>query len=143
MVLGAGAFGTALAAVFARGGLDVILWGRDDAAVQAMQSTHQNARYLPDVGLPDALGFSRDLGVAKTADLVLIAVPAQQTRDFVAGLTTDAPTLVVAKGIEVETGDLPHQVAGAAAVVSGPGFATELAVGKPTALSSAAPMRKG
>lgn len=134
-VLGAGAFGTALAAVFARGGLDVVLWGRDAGMMAEISDTKVNARYLGALRLPNALSVSSDLTVADRADIVLVAVPAQQTRSFVAGIPGTAPRLVVAKGLETGTGQFPHDIAKAVGVVSGPGFATELAAGKPTALS--------
>lgn len=137
-VLGAGAFGTALASVFARGGLSVTLWGRDGDALAAMAATGVNEKYLPGCPLPADLRFEADLAVAcGTADLLLLAVPAQQTGRFCAGLPGDVPRIVVAKGIDAQTRKLPHETAAAVAVLSGPGFAAELAGGKPTALSLA------
>lgn len=138
-VIGAGAFGTALASVMRSGGLDVTLWGRDAAQVAAMQADRQNARYLAGVDLPDGLNVTADLGDLQRADVVLMAVPAQRLRGFLAdsGFATDAPVVLCAKGIEGDTGLLQTQVFDGAqmAVLSGPGFATEMTKGMPTALS--------
>lgn len=137
-VLGAGAFGTALAAVLARGGGEVTLWGRDAAALTGMETARENDRYLPGIKLPQALRLSSDLNAFCTGlDALLIAVPAQRTRDFLRQVQTDATLVMCAKGIEGRTGALQHDIAGqaAVAVLSGPGFAAELAAGKPTALS--------
>lgn len=138
-VIGAGAFGTALASVMRSGGADVTLWGRDGAQVTAMQADRQNARYLAGVDLPDGLNVTADLGDLQAADVVLMALPAQRLRGFMAdsGFATDAPVVLCAKGIEGETGLLQTQVFDGAqvAVLSGPGFATEMTKGMPTALS--------
>ena len=138
-VIGAGAFGTALASVMRSGGADVTLWGRDGAQITAMQADRQNARYLAGVDLPDGLNVTADLGDLQAADVVLMALPAQRLRGFMAdsGFATDAPVVLCAKGIEGETGLLQTQVFDGAqvAVLSGPGFATEMTKGMPTALS--------
>lgn len=134
-ILGAGAFGTALAAVYARASRSVTLWGRDAEAIHDMAKRRENRRRLPGLALPDSLHFTADLARAQEADILLIAVPAQATRAFVRQLEPGAPRVMVAKGIEIETGLLPYEIAGAVGVISGPGFAAELASGKPTALS--------
>jgi glycerol-3-phosphate dehydrogenase (NAD(P)+) len=140
-VIGAGAFGTALASVMRSGGLDVTLWGRDAAQVAAMQESRQNTRYLPDVALPDGLKITSDFGDVQDMDILLMAVPAQQLRGFLSdhSLRNDVPVVLCAKGIESETGLLQTQVFEGAktAVLSGPGFATEMTKGMPTALSIA------
>ena len=63
-VLGAGSWGTALAALIARHGHRTVLWGRDAAAIDALNATHENARYLPGVALPSSLGATHDLSTA-------------------------------------------------------------------------------
>ncbi|WGI21982.1 NAD(P)H-dependent glycerol-3-phosphate dehydrogenase [Amylibacter sp. IMCC11727] len=140
-VIGAGAFGTALASVMRLGGADVTLWGRDAAQVSAMQSDRQNVRYLPGVPLPDGLHVTTDLAAVSRADVVLMVLPAQRLRGFLndSGFSTKAPVVLCAKGIEGETGLLQTQVLDGAqtAVLSGPGFATEMTKGMPTALSIA------
>lgn len=142
-VIGAGAFGTALASVLANGGHDVVLWGRDAGQMGRLSKTHKTS-YLPDITLPDALMGTDELSDLKGSDVVLMVVPAQVTRvvlraeDFT---VISCPILMCAKGIELESGlsqtdvlreELPQCVIGA---ISGPGFAGEIASGKPTALT--------
>src|SRR5215470_3430796 len=75
-VLGAGSWGTALAAVLARNGGPTTLWGRDAAAIAQIAATRRNARYLPDLPLPEALRLSSDLAASvRSADVVLIVTP--------------------------------------------------------------------
>src|SRR5512135_2807516 len=75
-VLGAGSWGTALAAVLARNGVATTLWGRDAQAIAQMAATRRNARYLPDLELPSALALSADLAATvRTAQVVLIVTP--------------------------------------------------------------------
>ena len=75
-VLGAGSWGTALAALMARHGHAVMLWGRDAQAAEVIDQRHENARYLPGIPLPDTLRATTDLAAAlQQADLVLVVVP--------------------------------------------------------------------
>ena len=75
-VLGAGSWGTALAALMARHGHAVVLWGRDAQAATVIDRGHENVRYLPGLMLPETLRATTDLSVAlKNADLVLVVVP--------------------------------------------------------------------
>ncbi|MCO4824143.1 NAD(P)-dependent glycerol-3-phosphate dehydrogenase [Amylibacter sp.] len=143
-VIGAGAFGTALASVMRIGGLDVTLWGRDGAQIALMQVERQNARYLPGVALPDRLNVTADLEQIGGADVVLMVLPAQRLRGFLEDqkFTSDAPVVLCAKGIEGGTGLLQTQIVEQVAdlqtaVLSGPGFASEMTKGMPTALSIA------
>jgi len=144
-VIGAGAFGTALASVLASGGHNVTLWGRDAGLMGKVGKTHRTP-YLPDITLPDALTTTGNLSDLDGSDAVLMVVPAQVTRAVLksksfAGVT--CPILMCAKGIELTTScsqtdilkeELPHHIFGA---ISGPGFAGEIAAGKPTALTLA------
>ncbi|MGK7654813.1 NAD(P)H-dependent glycerol-3-phosphate dehydrogenase [Roseovarius sp. B08] len=144
-VIGAGAFGTALAASLARNG-PVVLWARDAQHVQEMQATRENARRLPGITLPTAITISADLDDVSDADIVLVSVPAQKLRAF---LETAGPQLagkpVVAccKGMERGTGLRPTQVIAehvpkaATAMLTGPSFAQDIAKGLPTALTLA------
>ncbi|MDR6263383.1 NAD(P)H-dependent glycerol-3-phosphate dehydrogenase [Roseobacter sp. N2S] len=142
-VIGAGAFGTALASVARLGGNNVTLWGRDPAQITAMQAQGENTKYLPDVALPEGLHLTNDLGDLAQSDIILMVLPAQQLRSFLAraDLPTQAPVLLCAKGIESDTGLLQQQILTESlpntpiAVLSGPGFASEMTRGKPTALS--------
>jgi len=147
-VLGAGAFGTALAAVLAGAGRDVVLIGRDAAAIAEVGRDGENARRLPGVALPESLRASADLGEIGRADLVLFAAPAQETRALGSAVRPHlgpAATLVAcAKGLERGGGARQTEVLGemfpgqAALALSGPGFAAEIARGKPTAMTLAA-----
>lgn len=147
-IIGAGAFGTALATIAARAGRAAIIHGRNPAITAEINERRTNARYLPDVRLPDAVSASTDPAALAPCDIVLIAVPAQATRTVTQAL---ADTLrrgiyivACAKGIERDTGasqaailtqTLPHRPL---AVLSGPGFAGDIAKGLPTAVTIAA-----
>ena len=146
-VLGAGAWGSALAANWAPHH-DVTLWGRNAAELDAMRASHVNARYLPDCPLPDALHFNPDFDrVVDEADLIVIAVPSHALRPTLAALAArpGLPALVwVCKGFEPGSRKLPHQLIAELlpahtqnGVLSGPSFAQEVALGYPTALTLA------
>jgi glycerol-3-phosphate dehydrogenase (NAD(P)+) len=155
IVLGAGAWGTALAvsasAQAARHA--VTLWARDPAQAALMQATHENQRYLPGVDLPPVLGFSAApvaaLGSLVTqADLVVIATPMAALRQMLTALAScPAPVAWLCKGFEAPTSEpfglLAHEIQGqvapdlVAGVLSGPSFALEVARGQPTALVAA------
>jgi len=143
-VLGAGAWGTALA-VHACARHDVVLWARDAAQLEAMQRVRSNALYLPGTTLPERLGLSsdHDAAVAHGAGgLLLIATPMAALRERLAALPGDAPVLWLCKGFERSSGRLGHEIArelrpGPCGVLSGPSFAQEVARGQPTALVAA------
>ncbi|MBI5108732.1 MAG: NAD(P)-dependent glycerol-3-phosphate dehydrogenase [Rhodocyclales bacterium] len=146
-VLGAGAWGTALAIAFA-GRHDVALWARDAAQVDAMSRQRSNARYLPDCPFPPRLRVTADFSAALDgAGLAILAGPLAGLRGLVAQLKAVAPTipfLWVCKGLEAGSGLLPHQVVGEVVgqapcgVLTGPSFALEVARGLPTAITLAA-----
>jgi glycerol-3-phosphate dehydrogenase (NAD(P)+) len=145
-VIGAGAFGTALAVVQAAEGRKVALWGRDAAAMARMQAARENARRLPGVALPDNLACVSDLDALGGAGVLLMVLPAQQTHHFLnrhAALLPPVPVVLCAKGIDGRDFGLQSQIAAAArsdhplAVLTGPGFAGEIARGLPTALTLA------
>ncbi len=140
-VLGAGAWGTALAVQAARAGNPVGLWARDPARAAEMQAARENARYLPGATLAPAIRVTADAAAALDgAAFVLVAVPSQFVRAVLGALPdTGAPLVVCAKGVERDTLLLPLEVAEAArpgtpaAVLSGPNFAHEVARGLPAA----------
>jgi glycerol-3-phosphate dehydrogenase (NAD(P)+) len=138
-VLGAGAWGTAIAAVLAAR-LDVTLWARDPAQAESMARLRRNERYLPGVEIPTAVKVSADF--PQDADLVLAATPVAGLRDLVAGLKKNAALVWLCKGFEEGTGALPHQVVepvvSRCGALSGPSFAAEVARGLPCALTLAA-----
>lgn len=148
-VLGAGAWGTALAASFVRAGHDCVLWGRDAETVGVINELKRNPRYLGGIALPDELTATADLGAAlQRASVIVLAVPAQTLRAFLAGMLEqalpDAVFVSVAKGIDRETGhtmsEIIDEIAGIerSAVLSGPSFAADVAAGLPTAVTVAA-----
>jgi glycerol-3-phosphate dehydrogenase (NAD(P)+) len=147
-VVGAGAWGTALANLAARAGAEVSLWARDRAHVAEMAATGVNARRLAGVPLASTVTPTTELAEAAAADILLLAVPAQAVRPTAAALAPvlapGVPIILCAKGIERETGLFPSQVIGELltdnppAVLSGPSFAADVARGLPTAVTLAA-----
>lgn len=148
-VIGAGAWGTALAEIFSRAGKTVTLLARDAALAGAVNTEHENALYLPGFRLDDKLRATVDSKQALTsAGLVVLATPAQYLRDTLKNiaplLPQGVPLINSAKGIEIATGSLMSEVVEAAApghpygVLSGPTFATEAVRGLPTAITLAA-----
>ncbi|MDP1871118.1 MAG: NAD(P)H-dependent glycerol-3-phosphate dehydrogenase [Gallionella sp.] len=143
-VMGAGAWGTALAISLA-GQHRVTLWARDAAQVAAMRVSRCNVRYLPDVILPDSLQLSDDFAASLTgAELVILSAPTAALRESLVRLVradVSCGVIWLCKGFEPETSLLPHQVAEQIlspdtpyGVLSGPSFALEVARGLPTAL---------
>ena len=147
-VVGAGAWGTALALAAARAGRDVALWGREPAQMQAMALSRRNARYLPEAELPAAIRPSADMRDLANADFALLVTPAQSLRAVAAALAPvlapGAPIVLCAKGIERGSGGLMSEVAAQAlpgrpvAALSGPSFAQDVGRGLPTAVTLAA-----
>ncbi|PTV95181.1 glycerol-3-phosphate dehydrogenase (NAD(P)+) [Rhodobacter aestuarii] len=144
-VLGAGAFGTALAITLAQIG-EVVLWARDTAHAEDMQQSRCNARRLPDAHFPQRLSVTSDIACVDGVDIVLLAMPMQQMGGFLASHAArlDGKTLIsCSKGIDLATGNGPIEVIEAAcpkataAVLTGPSFAADIARGLPTALTLA------
>ncbi len=144
-VLGAGAWGTALATQAAPRH-EVLLWGRDPAHLAEVASQRENARYLPGVRLPDCLLLQHDLQRAldhAAEGLVVIATPMAGLREMLKEIPEAARVLWLCKGFEAGTGALGHEIArelrpnAHAGVLSGPSFAEEVAAGQPTALVAA------
>lgn len=142
VVLGAGAWGTALAVAFARHH-DVVLWVRDGDQAAALGSARENTRYLPGIGFPAGMLVTRSLDVLHRADLAVIATPLAGLRGTVTELLQRAPALPflwACKGLEAGTGLLPHQVVAdvgdiaPSGVITGPTFAQEVAQGLPAAI---------
>lgn len=152
-VLGAGAWGTALA-INAAGRHAVTLWARDAAQVQAMSSARENARYLPGIGFPTTLNVRGGEASSAFADaeLVIVATPMSALREQLGLLRhVGCPVAWLSKGVEpaqagsAEVGLLAHEIQArvapglTAGVLSGPSFAQEVAQGRPTALVAASP----
>ena len=147
-VVGAGAWGTALAEVAARAGRATCLWARDPVLAETIARQHENPAYLPGIRLDPAITATSDLDIALTgADAALVVVPAQFLRGVLIGmadcLRVGLPLLLCAKGIETESLQTMSEVAGETvpqspiAVLSGPSFAAEAARGLPTAVAIA------
>jgi glycerol-3-phosphate dehydrogenase (NAD(P)+) len=147
-VIGAGAWGTALAQTLARAGLDVTLWANETATVRDINERHENPVFLRDVPLDPAIrATSAILDAARGKDLLVWATPAQYFRVTLAlaepVLTEGVPLVVASKGVEAVSGLLMSEVAAQiapgnpVAILSGPTFAREVAEGKPTAVTLA------
>jgi glycerol-3-phosphate dehydrogenase (NAD(P)+) len=147
-VIGAGAWGTALAQVCARAGLEVTLWAREAEVAQAITETRENRLFLPGVTLDRAVRPTCDPADLAGADLVFAVPPAQHLRAtlaaFAAHTPDGTPVVLCAKGIEQGTLMLMTEVLAEAlpgatpAVLSGPSFAADVARGLPTAVTLAA-----
>ena len=145
-VAGAGAFGTALAIALAKDGRRVSLLGRDTQKMTTMQRDQENQDYLPGIAFPKTLSVAASPEVLGVADIVLLSVPTQSLRGFLVDhrdFLADTTCVLCCKGIEKETGLLPSQIVAQelpnsqVAVLTGPGFAVEIANGLPTALTLA------
>jgi glycerol-3-phosphate dehydrogenase (NAD(P)+) len=139
-VIGAGAWGTALAIQALRAGDGVSLWARDPARALAMRTLRVNALHLPDAPLPPELQVTADPAAALAgADLAILAVPTQHLGAVLAGLPELPSCIVVAKGVEAGTLRFPLEILAEArpgqpyAILSGPNFAHEVAEGLPAA----------
>ncbi len=146
-VIGAGAWGTALAMTQARAGRDVVLWAREPELAEAMRETRENTLYLPGYRLPEGITPTSDAAMMAACDIILLAAPAQATGAVLAAfaphLRRGAPLVLCAKGIEMKTGRFLSEVAARAApqlpvfILSGPSFAADVAAGLPVAITLA------
>ncbi len=146
-VVGAGAWGTALAATARRAGRDVLIQAHEQDVADSINQTHENTRFLPGVTLDEGIRATTDLGEIAACDAVLLVMPAQFLRAItsqMAPLWRDGvPAIICAKGIEQDSGALLSEVAAKTlpgvtlAVLSGPTFAIEVASGQPTAVTLA------
>lgn len=147
-VVGAGAWGTALAQLCAQNDVGTMLWARDACLAEVLGAQGENPKYLPGVALDARLAATSDLGDLARAEAVVYVAPAQAARGLFKRLQDvfDAPqpVLICAKGIETATGAMMTEVlaeawpGAAPAVLSGPSFARDLAAGLPTAVTLAA-----
>ena len=146
-VIGAGAWGAALAIACNRAGREVTLWAREPEVVASIHATRENTLFLPGVKIPDSVIATGDIAEAAKADAILVVTPAQHTRSALAALAPHVaaglPVILCAKGIErgslsLMTEALSETLPSAtAAVLSGPSFAKEVAIGLPTAVTLA------
>jgi glycerol-3-phosphate dehydrogenase (NAD(P)+) len=146
-VIGAGAYGTALACAVARAGRDVTLYARNAGSAAQMQATRTNPK-LPGVMIDSKITITTDIAVVARAGIILVATPAQNLREAAMALAPclkpETPVIACAKGIErgthlfmteVIAEAIPHAVP---AILSGPNFADDVARGLPTAVTLAA-----
>lgn len=146
-VIGAGAWGTALAQVCARAGLRVTLQARETEVVASINDAHENALFLPGVALEPAIHAASAMNDLAACDLILAVAPAQHLRSALTALAPhlklDVPVVLCAKGVEQGSLKLMTEVAAETipnapiAVLSGPSFAGEVARGLPTAVTLA------
>lgn len=145
VVIGAGAWGTALAIAFA-GRHRVTLQVRDQPQAARMRSERENTRYLPGCPFPENLSVDAEPGLVAGTDLVIVATPMAGLRSTVEQLVRETPAvpfLWACKGLEAGSGLLPHQVVAqlgatcAYGALTGPSFAEEVAHGQPTAIALA------
>jgi glycerol-3-phosphate dehydrogenase (NAD(P)+) len=146
-IIGAGAWGTALAITARRAGRDVLIWAHEPATILAINETHENDVFLPGVPLDPAIEATASFSEAATCDMLLMVTPAQHLRAIAAELNPyvkeGQPFVICSKGIEQKTGRLMSQIAGdllpmaEIAVLSGPSFAVDVANGLPAAVTMA------
>lgn len=149
LVIGAGAWGTALAIALSRNGHPVLLWGRDIAALRQMRLSRQNQYYLPGIVFPSSLQVCDDLTLGlQQCQHVLISVPSVAFESILSeikpALADSIPVSWATKGLTPQTGcflyDTTKAILGGShplAIISGPSFAAEVAAGLPTALTVA------
>ncbi len=148
VILGGGAWGTALGCMAAQNGHEVMLYARDQATVDEINQKHRNSRYLGDIILHDNLRATSDAAAAlNNADTVLAVIPAQSMaaalQELKPLIPDDCPVVLCAKGIERSTGRLMSQIIAdilpdhPIAALSGPSFASDVARGFPTAVTIA------
>ena len=151
-VVGAGAWGTALAQTQARNSHKVILWAREPEVVTAINDRHENTVFLPGIKIEPGIHATRDMHEAAQADIVLLVTPAQHVRHAFGVLKNNlrdkTPVVICAKGIELDTGKLLSDAAAEAApgvpaaILTGPTFASEIARGLPCGVTVASTDKK-
>jgi glycerol-3-phosphate dehydrogenase (NAD(P)+) len=146
-VIGAGAWGTALAQTARLAGCDVVLWAREAEVADEINSAHRNAVFLPDVPLDPGITATNDLAEIAERDAILLVAPAQHVREtarvLAPLLVPGTPVVVCSKGLEQATGKMMGEVLAenlpdaTPAFLSGPSFAADVARGLPAALTLA------
>lgn len=146
-IIGGGAWGTGLAQALRRAGRDVLLWAREPAVAEEINTKHSNSAFLPGVALNPVIRATTTLTDLAARDVVLMVAPAQHVRAVSEGLKSHLrsgqPIVLCAKGIEQRSGRLMGEVLAEVlpettqAVLSGPSFAAEVARGLPAALTIA------
>ncbi len=146
-IIGAGAWGTALANSFATAGRPVTIWAREPEIVDSLNNRQENELFLPGIKLDKSIKATDSLTEASACDVLLITTPAQHVRSSLESLKaaseTGKPFIICAKGVEINTGYLLSRVAeeivpqAKIGVLTGPTFAAEIARGLPSAVTLA------
>lgn len=145
-VIGAGAWGTALAQSLANSGREVAMWAREEEVVHSINNTHENSLYLKNIRLNEMISATADASDLNDCDVFLVSTPAQHVRATLNAMQdtlASKPFILCAKGIEIESGDLLADVAkqvipnAKVGILSGPTFASEIARGLPCAVTIA------
>lgn len=146
-IVGAGAWGTALAEVMSRQGHQINLWAKESAVVNSINSSHENDVFLPNVKLSDLIVAFNNLEQITNCDLLLVVSPAQYTRETLLEvsktLKSETPIILCSKGIEISSLSLMSQITESIfpdnpiAILSGPSFAIDVVNNKPTAVTLA------
>ena len=146
-IIGAGAWGTALAQTLAQKGLEVTLWARRAEQADVLNAQHMNHAHLPDIVLHENIKATHDIGIAFDQDMVILVVPTQHIASLIEqaedAIPDGMPILIASKGIEISTGRLPSQIVSGVlpdhpvGVLTGPSFAIEVAKSLPAALTLA------
>jgi len=146
-IIGGGAWGTALAQVYAAAGKNVILWAREEDVVSGINTRHENTLFLPGIAISTNIKATSNLADAAKADALLIVTPAQYLRitldQLKPHLSEETPLVICAKGVEIKTGVLMSQIVtevmpkSPLAILTGPTFAAEIAKGLPSAMTLA------
>lgn len=145
-IIGAGAWGTALAAVAARTEARVTLWAREEEVVQTINDKAENSLFLPNISLPRNIYATSDLQEIAGSNLIVIVIPSQHVRSIAEqlqslSLNSAIPLVIASKGIENESNKLMSEVIGEIlpghpiSIISGPTFAAEVAKNEPSAIS--------
>src|SRR5215831_12620457 len=147
-IIGAGAWGSALALVAAGNASKVLLWAREPEVVESIRAVRENRPFLPGVRIPDTIEATGESSRIAEADAALLVTPAQHMRTTLHAMSgflkPGMPVVICAKGIETGTGLLLDEVLGEVlpeaepAILSGPSFARDVARGLPTAVTIAA-----
>ena len=151
-VLGGGAFGSAMAIVLAKSLNNVTLWCRSSKHAKDLQASGENKKYLTGINFSKKIKITSDISIAcNNTNAILICIPAQQIYPFLKqykSSISDVPLILCSKGIDENTLLLQSQIIeqflpkSKIAVLSGPSFATELAIGLPTALTLSCKTKK-
>lgn len=146
-VVGAGAWGTALAHIQAEAGRDVTLWAREADVIESIENDNENKMFLPGVPLNPSIKMTNSLSDLHGMDIILIVTPAQYTRATLEGLRHESldnkPIVICSKGIEIESGQMLSEILkdvipnAIPAILTGPCFAREVALGLPTGVTIA------